>query len=142
MKADMRRLAVFPLLLALLCSCGGGSRIDDTQTYPFLNRSEYGVYNLDGKNSSLVYSEGEHQIAVIKGSDNAFRLINPSKQKFFELSGLPAGMKTGDSFQGKYRQNWTPDISQTRTISLTVRKTEGDMAWISDASGVGYIIKF
>ena len=138
----MRRILILAISLAAFCSCSGGDRISDEQTYPFLTRNEYGIYNLDGKNSSLTYSESEHQIAVIKGSGNAFRIINPSKQKFFELSGLPASMKKGDSFQGKYRQNWTGDIAQSRTINLTVRKIEGDKAWISDASGVGYIIKF
>ena len=107
----------------------------------FLSSTAYGFYNYDGKGHSVLYSEIEHQYALVLGQQNSFRLINPSADKFLEFKGLPSSAKVGDAFEMELFQYWVPGLETKYQPDVEIIKVSSELVWAIDGDNRGYIYK-
>lgn len=102
----------------------------------------FGIYNYDGNGTNLTYDELQHQTNLQKKSGSeSFHLIWPARNKYFSVTGIDTPVTSTDSVKLKVSQCWLDQIDEDYELDALVLKTNGNIAWIIDSEGRGYVIK-
>lgn len=107
----------------------------------YMTSSTIGIYDTDFDLLDYGFDRFADQLAVVKGSNNAFRMQNLNKVKYIEIYGIPATYAVGDSFNVRILQNYVQTLDENFSETVTVEKIEDGLVWLQGANGKGYIIK-
>lgn len=108
----------------------------------FLEKTAYGYYNYDGKGASIEFDPLAHQSAVIRSSEgNSFRIIWPSREKFFDFQGIPDHVAEKDNVSLKLFHSWLSSKGTEEEAEVGIAKVTADLVYAVDNDRRGYIFK-
>ena len=100
-----------------------------------------GVYSLSNSKTLAAMDEYSDQTAWTSGSTSSFRMVNYSKDKYLEISGLPQTLSVGDSASVQIIQNYTTSYPSNTFASLKTVKISGSRVYMTTDDGkYGFII--
>ena len=106
----------------------------------FLAHTVPGVYAYGTED--WLYADGTHQTAVqTLASAVTFRLYQPAEYIAVQVSGIPAGVATGDRFTVRMARFVKLVLSHSGEFAVTAVKVEDGTAWLLSDSGTGFIVK-
>ena len=113
---------------------------DDEVIAEFLEHTVPGVYAYGAED--WLYADGTHQTAVqTLASAVTFRLYQPAEYIAVQVSGIPAGVATGDRFTVRMARFVKLVLSHSGEFAVTAVKVEDGTAWLLSDSGTGFIVK-
>lgn len=110
---------------------------------PFLSLSAPGVYQLDGQDHA--YVPGRDQLSIrtlILSNTVSFRILSPSTRKALEVSDFPLSPAEGDTAALTLSFYEGNNKTSSRTLTATIVRISGTMAWCKTEDGVGIILYF
>ncbi|HIZ85539.1 MAG TPA: hypothetical protein IAC04_03515 [Candidatus Coprenecus stercoravium] len=133
MRTQLIKAALFTIMAVMLSAActddhrkSGSENPDD----PFLGNTTLGFY-AEGTDS-LVYETDKSQYAIIRQADGntfSFRILTLNPAQHVTFSGIPAGMKEGDTFEARLSQNFSKALV-TGPMEFSVRKISDNTAWL------------
>ena len=119
---------------------GASASIDVVQgpyTHRILEETEPGFYGFNS--SDTIYLPEHHQIGITRyPSTVSFRILGPADGVMAEVSGIPSGIKEGDTFNGSVSIIKDGALEASYNGPILVLKTSGDLYWltVTDEDGI------
>jgi len=99
-----------------------------------------GLYSYADGVVQYQYDESTAQLSLHSGEKYTFRILDPVKLRYMEISGMPLEMNVGDTFTAALRHNVSGEFVE-KEIAVEVAKMEEGLVWLdSKDEQKGYLI--